>query len=62
MRYYAFKGKKRIAGPFKNRLEAKDYGKPGHKCRVCEGNAGGSSICYACILVAFNGMKRDRRL
>lgn len=51
MKYYAFKGKKIIAGPFKTRLEAKTYGKPGHACRFCGENAGGNDVCWACLCV-----------
>lgn len=57
MKYYAFKpyGRFVIAGPFRPRADAKPFGKPGHKCRVCGEYAGGNSICRTCICVAFNG-------
>ena len=50
MQHYAFKGEKVIAGPFKTRLEAKEKGKPGYKCRFCGKYSGGNTVCYACAL------------
>ena len=50
-KYYAFKGKKAIAGPFKTRAEAKAYGKPGRACRFCHENAGGNDVCWACLVI-----------
>jgi len=60
--YYAFRGnrpvgKGPIAGPFHTRAKAKEYGKPGHICRICGKYSGGNTICYDCIMLAFSGGK-----
>lgn len=53
--YYAFKGKRPIAGPFRTRKQAKEHGKAGLLCRYCGEYSGGNTICYACILLMFSG-------
>jgi len=56
-KYFAFKkyGRIPVAGPFKNRAEAKAYGKPGMCCRICGEYSGGSTICRTCILICLSG-------